>query len=340
MDRPRTKTRRAGLALFALSILAAITAVVPGLADSAPPTPIALPAHVPMAGADFPGAPPVFAVPPGGSIEVSDSPGPALEYTLIRADGVVFARALSDQSGAVIRATWFDDSGRPVTETTATYLSNGASRSLAQARAPLTTKRRATNCNSSAYGFITGQWASGTTFTWYFVAASTPSGVSIDTTETRLRSAHATWYNNTNVCGIADNSAVSIAYGGRTSSSFGNNGISTIGFGDVGAIGCTAPPGQTVLGCTQNWFYLGNNFTESDTRLNDQVPWVNGAASGKIDIETIAVHEIGHSMGLGDLSCAGVSNVMESGCDASYFYNSIAHRSLGLGDALGNNAKY
>jgi hypothetical protein len=160
-----------------------------------------------------------------------------------------------------------------------------------------------------------------TTFKWYFNAASTPSGMSVDTTETYLRNAHAEWYFNENWCRIPDESSFLMAYAGRTTRGYGDNGRNTVGFGSGGEVGC---PGS--IACTRNEVLDG--FTrESYTRLNSvEFRFVNGRSRGKYDVWSIMAHELGHPLGCDDQATSD-TNVM-------YFEgtaNDIGDQLLGLG---------
>ncbi|MDP2422760.1 MAG: matrixin family metalloprotease [Bacteroidales bacterium] len=59
---------------------------------------------------------------------------------------------------------------------------------------------------------------------------------------------------------------------------------------------------NTYLGRNTYWYYLTTPPTliESDIVFNDRYLWADGAASGVIDVETVALHELGHTVGLDD----------------------------------------
>ena len=63
-------------------------------------------------------------------------------------------------------------------------------------------------------------------------------------------------------------------------------------------------------------------------------PWVNGQVRGRYDIWSVVAHEMGHLAGFGHVS--NQYNVMWT----TQLTNDIEKRSLGLGDARENNAKY
>ena len=118
--------------------------------------------------------------------------------------------------------------------------------------------------------------------------------MSVATTETYLRNAHAQWYNNDNYCGIADQSNFAMSYGGDGGGlGFGDNGKNTVGFGSMTAVGCSASD----LACTRSEISQYGLNEETDTRLSTGVTWINGQASGKYDTWSVMAHETGHSLG-------------------------------------------
>lgn len=307
-----------GVALVALATLTGATA-------SGPPS---LPRDVPMAGADFPGAPPLFELPQGGSVSVETDAAGEVVFTLKRADGVLFAEA-HVLHGRTVEGRFYDDGGTLAAVTTAIYAEAGpsASRALAKRGSPTAAKRTLGTCDQTQWTAL--PWAlGGGTFTWIFNSASTPSGLSVDTTETYLRNGHAQWYNNTNWCGLADNSVFGMAYGGRTTQGWGDNGVNTVGFGDMAPIGCSG-----ALACT--WTQAPSGVVqESDTRFDRTAPWINGQAANKYDTWSVMAHEVGHTLGFDDVTDTG-NTMYHSGIQ-----NSVLHQQLGKGDATGNNSKY
>ena len=166
------------------------------LASSASPP--ALPTDVPMAGANFDGAPPAFQVPAGGSISVTAT-GFGKEFVLKRPDGSLFASADVDLLGRTFRATFYDASGSVFVTTYQTYpevLHTSSARSLTSALVPNRNRRLASNCGAATWNDTGNKWTS--SITWLFNSGSTPSGLNVNTTETYIRNAHAEWFNNTN----------------------------------------------------------------------------------------------------------------------------------------------
>lgn len=89
------------------------------------------------------------------------------------------------------------------------------------------------------------------------------------------------------------------------------------------------------MGCTWTQLDGSNYVTESDSRLNSSVTWINGLATGKYDTWHVMAHELGHTLGFQDTTDSR-DNVMYM-----YVYtdDTTNHR-LGKGDADGNNSKY
>jgi hypothetical protein len=288
--------------------------------------------HVPMAGADFPGAPPPFDLPGGGWVTSEALGGSMTRFTLYRSSGVKFAYADAAMDGTVEHALFYDSSGKPTVSTTADYSPRGGSSfSSLHQQHPDRSRRRSSDCGSGNWAWLDGgKWDPYGTWHWYFVSGSTPYWLNVDNTETAMRNAHSTWGYNTNRCGVPDAADLSISYSGRIGSAFGYNGYSTVGFGDTNAVGCA-----NAAACTANFYgpYSTIYYAESDQRFSVDVPWINGQAAGKADVQSTAVHETGHSVGLGH-NYSGCCNVMDQ---HPIVFNTITDRILGLGDAWGNN---
>jgi len=283
-----------------------------------------------MAGATFEGAPPAFQIPAGGSVSVTATSF-GEEFVLKRPDGSLFAIAEVDAFGRTFAATFYNASSGVFVKTYQTYpevLQPAPAESLSSAHVPNRNRRVASTCGAATWSDSGRKWTSG--ITWYFNSGSTPSGLSVDTTETYLRNAHAEWFNNTNWCGIADNSVFGMAYGGRTTLGYAQNGTNTVGFGDMSQTGC----GAGVIACTATYI-SGTTIVEADTRLSSSLNWINGQAPGKYDVWSQDAHETGHVMGFND--------VTDSHDNVMYFAgvtNDVSDQKLGKGDANGNNAKY
>lgn len=304
---------------------------------AAPASPPVLPVDVPMAGAHFPGAPPPFVQPAGGSTEVGVSPAGVTRFSIRRPDGTLFAEADIDSLGRAVAGYWYDEKGELTFAGTQTFGEarfavagevTRATRLAPQRSRPFASARAAASCGLLEFSMHPWQLPAGT-FTWKLNASSIPSYMNASVTESYLRSGHVTWYQNDNWCGTPDQSVFGMAFGGHTTATYGFNGVNTVGFGNMATSGCIS----TAIGCTSTW--TSNGFvTESDTRLNQNSPWVNGKASGKYDTWSLMVHELGHTLGFNHVG--DDDNVMYE----SVSTNDITDQKLGKGDADANNTKY
>lgn len=95
----------------------------------------------------------------------------------------------------------------------------------------------------------------------------------------------------------ASGSRFRLAYGGSSGATKNppstDNGVNEVFFSSTGFTD------SGILAWNYYWL-IGNQIIESDIILNDSYSWANGAASGKYDVQTIALHELGHTVGLDD----------------------------------------
>ena len=123
----------------------------------------------------------------------------------------------------------------------------------------------------------------------YFVTDRAAGGISADDLQGAASRAFATWQ-------AVSTAKVSAEFAGFTAADpFDDDGMSTLGF-------LSRPDLDRVLGATD---YLIDTTTgeivESDIFFNSAFPWSvsSGGEPGKYDLESIALHEIGHLFGLG-----------------------------------------
>lgn len=93
-----------------------------------------------------------------------------------------------------------------------------------------------------------------------------------------------------------------------------------------------------VIAVTTTWYYDDAQLAlESDAAYNTAYSWSTSGAASAFDLQHIATHEVGHSVGLGDLYASADS------CLTMYGYGSTGDthaRTLGDGDLLGVRATY
>ena len=193
-------------------------------------------------------------------------------------------------------------------------------------------------CSDGAYVRNGHRW--GTTYNWYFYAASRPKGSDTTRVVSALRRGADNIVTGHNVCGLPDLISAKHLYRGTTSRApnisssawcRGRDGRNVVGFG-------TLPSGY--LGMTCWWTYAGK-VVEADFVLNKTYyRWFINRPSGcrgKWSIQAAATHEFGHVFGLGHVSESShpglTMSPMIRACQS-------AETNLGLGDVLGLRSLY
>ena len=143
-----------------------------------------LPRDVPMAGAGFPGAPPAFEIPHGGKVEIVEGGTDERTFILRRADGTRFAEARVIR-GRTRTALFYNEVGTLTLATHALWPDESRLNLRRISASGAGPGRRAAYCSpDDRYNGHYWKINAGVTFKWYFVSGSTPSGMSVDTTET------------------------------------------------------------------------------------------------------------------------------------------------------------
>jgi hypothetical protein len=148
---------------------------------------------------------------------------------------------------------------------------------------------------------VTLKWAQ--TPVRYFVSANTAvPGVSVGNFEAAVGRAFSTWQ-------AVPTSSIAYQYGGLTGARPGeDDGTSTLGFE-------SHPELDRVLASTSFLVDRTNGaLLESDIFFNTTFDWsvASGGETGRFDVESIALHEIGHFSGLGH-SALGETELREGG---------------------------
>ncbi len=95
--------------------------------------------------------------------------------------------------------------------------------------------------------------------------------------------------------------------------------------------------GGGTIAVTYTWS-SGGNAVESDAGYNTFYSWSLSGAAGKMDLENIVTHELGHTFGMGHTSTASANSCLTMYPYADY--GETQKRTLGDGDIIGIRARY
>jgi hypothetical protein len=178
----------------------------------------------------------------------------------------------------------------------------------------------------------------------YLNPTGTPSGLTAESSQSAITAAANTWDDAVAQNIFADGTTVKIDYSKQVSSPFSGSMKA-----DTFSVNGWKNFGNSYLGVTAYWtngqkvngYY---SLTEADTIYNLDYPWttdLNTAANTeKLDLQSVAVHELGHSIGMGDLYTLASSDSRKS--DFAQVMNAYdaPQRTLGNGDMTGAQKLY
>jgi hypothetical protein len=147
-----------------------------------------------------------------------------------------------------------------------------------------------------------------------------------------FKQAHKQWDKTVTDCsGLKDATNFTTTFDGTTTRPAGvNDDTNTVDKADLNK----SPCGPTAIACTWIW-WIGDSYTETDTRFATDVKWSNKGSDGTYDYQGIGAHEFGHAIGLSDLD--------DSGKLTMHFQGTLGYtgqRTLGRGDILGARELY
>ncbi|MDR6270870.1 matrixin family metalloprotease [Arthrobacter russicus] len=187
-------------------------------------------------------------------------------------------------------------------------------------------------CNNSAYQYAGWKWV--TPFDWQYNAAGQPSADALGI----MQNAGKRWTGSISACNQNSSSSASqrFQYGTSTRPQVREDG--TCGSYDTeNIIGWGVFNDSRTLALTCTWYRTsdGRAFA-SDQNYNVNKPWfTSGTCNARFDLESVAVHEWGHTYGLTHVD-QNTGQVMVP----EFNYCQPEYRSLGRGDALGITGLY
>ncbi len=141
---------------------------------------------------------------------------------------------------------------------------------------------------------------------------------------TAISAAAETWDEATSVELFAPYESGSVSYNTI------RDGINALSFGPMG--------NNNIIAVTSFWYTrVGKKIVEFDILFNDDFAWGTDGSLGKMDLQNIATHELGHGVGMNDIYSTTCTDVTMYG----YSYEGdFAKRSLEPADIAGLQAMY
>lgn len=195
------------------------------------------------------------------------------------------------------------------TQVSAKQLESGSRRILAPTSTSRATTIRAAavSCPTSGYAYEPVHWASASNIPVYINSNGPDSSFVTPIREGLLR-----WNND-------PNSNIGFRYAGTTALTKPvRDGINTIYWQPLGKK-------SNVLAITQYWGDGTGLITDFDTVINSSYSWSTSPTKGRFDLVSLMVHEAGHALGLGHVSCS--NSVMQP-----VLPTNTVRRALGPGD--------
>lgn len=129
---------------------------------------------------------------------------------------------------------------------------------------------------------------------WRFRRGSVPDGLGRFRSQYSLQEAHQVWSKAKTVCKGNGDVSMEFAFEGSSTRKVAYDGVNLVDFGPLGA---------GALAMNYTW-YQGGHILEVDLRLNrHDYRWTNRpGGKNRYQVANVAAHEIGHQLGLDDLS--------------------------------------
>lgn len=129
---------------------------------------------------------------------------------------------------------------------------------------------------------------------WRFRRGSVPDGLGRFRSQYSLQSAHQVWSRANTDCKSKEDVSMRFSFAGPSPKTTGYDGTNLVDFGHLGA---------GALAMNYTW-YKGGHILEVDLRLNrHDYRWTNRhGGKNRYQVANVAAHEIGHQIGLDDLT--------------------------------------
>jgi hypothetical protein len=184
-------------------------------------------------------------------------------------------------------------SGLEIYSLTASIGSDGVARLEHAATAQeATTADGVDECTDPAFTPSSAVWGAGDMpIQWRFRKGSTPDDVSTFLTKRSVRQAHRVWPRAHTNCKDGNTVSFRFDYLGGSARSIKYDGTNLVEFGAL----------DGPLATNYTW-YRGSDMLEVDLRLNKAYSWTARGGQNRYNIQNVVAHELGHQIGLEDLS--------------------------------------
>lgn len=182
-------------------------------------------------------------------------------------------------------------------------------------------------CTDPAFAPTGPRWYAGDLpVQWRFRRSSVPDGLGRFRSQYSLQTGHQVWSRARTDCKAKDEVSMQFSFAGDTRKKAGYDGVNVVDFGPLGA---------GALAMNYTW-YQGGHILEVDLRLNrDDYRWTNRpGGKNRYQVANVAAHEIGHQLGLDDLSDPHGALTMYGRMSKG----EMANTTLGRGDLRGATA--